>query len=108
MTTLLGNPWQSGELFGFTPAGKYARMTGGNDLGSLQTSFLSDEKRSYIAFYDSYRKEYIAKAWLNFEVGNIHFIPCAGNEEGISNCSVSEKTSVFMKGYQGSIVSTPE
>lgn len=109
VTTLLNNPWKSEDLFGFTPAGKYTHRKETDDTASLQTTIVDNGAKSYIAFYDSYRKEYITRAWLNIDPENTSYLPCTSSGSDISDCEISSKTTVFMKGFDGnSAVSTNE
>lgn len=104
VTTLLNDPWKEQDLFGFTPAGKYTYVKATDDTQSLQTAIGNDSKKSYISFYDSYRKEYIARAWLNIDPENTSYIPCTGSGNDISACEISSETTVFMKGFGGNSV----
>lgn len=99
VTTLLNNPWKEQSLFGFTPAGKYSYMQKADDTGSLETSISDNGQQSYIAFYDSYRKEYIARAWLNIDPSVTRYIPCTGTGNDISQCEIAPETTVFLKGF---------
>lgn len=101
VTTLLNNPWKEPELFGFTPAGKYTYVKSTDDTSALQTTVSSDRTRSYISFYDSERKEYIARAWLNVDPDSTSYLPCTGSGSGISDCGLSSQTTVFVKGFDG-------
>ncbi len=101
MTTLLNNPWKSQDLFGFTPAGKYNYVEKTDDTSSLQATVSGNGTQSFIAFYDSYRKEYIARAWLNLDPNNTSYIPCKSSGTDISNCELDSKTTVFLKGFNG-------
>lgn len=101
VTTLLNNPWKEQDLFGFTPAGKYSLIKSADETDSLQTSIADNGTKSYISFYDSYRKEYIARAWLNLDPGATSFLPCTSSGTDIANCDISSQTTVFMKGFDG-------
>lgn len=79
VTTLLNNPWKDPGLFGFTPAGKYTYSSKVDDTQSLQSTISYNGDKSYISFYDSYRKEYIARAWLNIDPTTTSFIPCTSS-----------------------------
>lgn len=76
VTTLLNNPWREQGLFGFTPAGKYTLVANNDNTEGLKTEISSDTDKSFIAFYDSFHKEYIARAWLNIDSENTAYIPC--------------------------------
>ncbi len=106
VTTLLNNPWQEDELFSFTPAGKYSLIKQQDDTTSLKTTVGDDGSKSYISFYDSYRKEYIARAWLNIDPASTSFIPCVGSGTDIGNCGIASNTTVFMKGFEENNVSS--
>jgi hypothetical protein len=101
VTTLLNNPWKDPGLFGFTPAGKYTYSSKVDDTQSLQSTISDNGDKSYIAFYDSYRKEYIARTWLNIDPTTTSFIPCTSSGTDISNCAIDPKTTVLMKGFNG-------
>jgi hypothetical protein len=101
VTTLLNNPWKEQELFGFTPAGKYTYIQKTDDTSALQATFANSTSKSYISFYDSYRKENIARAWLNIDPDATTFLPCTGSGNDIANCEISSQTTVFMKGFNG-------
>ena len=88
VTTLLNNPWQDKSLFGFTPAGKYSIGNGGDDTDSIETTIGDDGNKSYLSFYDSYRKEYIARAWLNIDPSVTSYLPCSSSGTDISNCNL--------------------
>lgn len=103
VTTLLNNPWKEQDLFGFTPAGKYSYIQRVDDTQSLQTTLVDNGSKSYIAFYDSYRKEYIARAWLNIDPSVTKYLPCTGSGNDISNCEIAPQTTVFMKGFNGNM-----
>lgn len=104
VTTLLNNPWKSEDLFGFTPAGKYTFVQKTDDMGSLQTTLSDNGKQSYISFYDAYRKEYIARAWLNIDPSTTSYLPCTSSGTDIANCDITPNTTVFMKGFNENIV----
>lgn len=101
VTTLLNNPWKEQDLFGFTPAGKYTYVKATDDTESLQTTVADNREKNYIAFYDSARKEYIARAWLNIDPDATSFLPCTSSGSDISNCPISSQTTVFLKGFDG-------
>ncbi len=101
VTTLLNNPWKEQDIFGFTPAGKYSYIKKADDTQSLQTSLIDNGSKSYIAFYDAYRKEYIARAWLNIDPSVTRYLPCTGSGNDITNCEIASQTTVFMKGFNG-------
>lgn len=103
MTTLLNNPWKAQDLFGFTPAGKYNYVEKTDDTSSLQTTVSDNGTQSFIAFYDSYRKEYIARAWLNIDPSRTSYIPCKSSGTDISNCELAPQTTVFLKGFDGNM-----
>lgn len=66
-----------------------------------------NNEKSYIAFYDSYSKDYIARAWLNFDPAKTDLIACSGQEQShtIADCKVSSKTFITMKGFDDARVS---
>lgn len=97
VTTLLNDPWQNKTLFGFTPGGKYSLGNNRDDADSLETSIGDNGTKSYISFYDSYRKEYIARTWLNLDPRATSYLPCSGSGSDISGCGLSENTTVFLK-----------
>lgn len=101
VTSLLNNPWKEQELFGFTPAGKYTYVKQTDDTSSLKTTISDNGTKSYISFYDAYRKEYIARAWLNIEPSATSFIPCNSAGDGIAGCDIASQTTVFLKGFAG-------
>ena len=102
VTTLLNNPWKAEDLFGFTPAGKYNYLSKTDDTESLETTVSDDGSKSFISFYDSYRKEYIARAWLNIDSSVTSYIPCTSPGSDISDCKIEDlKTTVFLKGFDG-------
>ncbi len=102
VTTLLNNPWREQGLFGFTPAGKYTLVANNDAKESLQTEISSTADKSFIAFYDSFHKEYIARTWLNIDPENTAYMPCQSTGSTISDCALAtDKTTVFMKGFDG-------
>lgn len=101
VTTLLNNPWKEQELFGFTPAGKYTYVQATDNTSALQATVTNNTSTSYISFYDTYRKENIANAWLNIDPNVTTFLPCTGSGTDITNCEISSETTVFMKGFNG-------
>lgn len=104
VTTLLNNPWKEQNLFGFTPAGKYTYIAGTDNTKSLQATISDSQEKSYISFYDSYRKEYIARGWLNIDPSVTSYIPCTGSGMDVTNCAIAAQTTVFMKGFGGNTV----
>lgn len=102
VTTLLNNPWREQGLFGFTPAGKYTLVANNDNTEGLKTEISSTTDKSFIAFYDSFHKEYIARVWLNIDPENTAYMPCQSTGATISDCALStDKTTVFMKGFDG-------
>lgn|GEM_PF-6540976 len=102
VTTLLNNPWREQGLFGFTPAGKYTLVANNDAKESLQTEISSTVDKSFIAFYDSFHKEYIARTWLNIDPENTAYMPCQSTGSTISDCALAtDKTTILMKGFDG-------
>ena len=107
VTSLLNNPWNQKELFGFTPAGKYTTSKTQDASVGFTTELSSDNNQSFMSLYDSYSKEYIARAWLNFDPSVTELIPCTGaaGNHSMSDCRIADTTSIVMKGFDGTVAS---
>lgn len=108
VTSLLGARAASEELFSFTPAGKYSGSTNNTDLAGLTAEISSDNDHSFLSFYDKFAKEYVARAWFNFDPAATKFAPCTTtSKDDISDCSIPTDSSfILAKGFGTSIAKT--
>ena len=107
VTSLLNDTSEHTTVFSLTPAGKYTAPPDGSTKNiGLDPEIMSDNNRSYVGFYDTYSKTYIARAWFGFDGSSDTLLPCAvsGDPTSLANCTVPadpNQAFIMMKGGTG-------